>query len=170
MKKVISFPNGARAMIADHEIKEVIKLPDFREISIGFPFKESHLLDSMRYSFSLIEKPQLKGLLGTIGDDVRNICNAYNYPSHLLKRQLNLQNMDDNKLDEINRLRSEIAELKGEIEVVKNTHCCSQVKFQYDHSEMYVSAEYVNFASLKKQVLANMARKLKEMERKYAAM
>jgi len=111
-----------------------------------------------------------RGLLGMIVEDLKNICNAYNYHSHLLTRKLNLHNMDNIKLEELNRLSGEISELKNEIEVVKNTYCCSHVKFQYDHSDKYVSAEYVNFDSLKKQVLANMTRKLKEMERKYAAM
>lgn len=90
----------------------------------------------------------------------------YFFPEELC----NLKNkyMDNEKLRQSLVMSDKIGRIRSEISRVKDCHQASSLSFMYGSNPERIDAAYINFKSLKKQILTAMTKELNRLEKEFA--
>jgi len=124
--------------------------------------------ESNKWIYSYDTSHEMRKYLSSLKPDIELICKAFNYPSELLSSNLNPEYMTNQSLLKGIELEKEIREVKERISTFENTHGVECAAFNHGYGEIKVYKQFINFPSLKKQVLTSMKKRLNELEKDFA--
>jgi len=142
--------------------KHSIELPELKPLHLGsnciwFDFNKYEPSVQKEYIIRCtgVNTFEIEETLSVSFDNIKDFINQ------------NQVNMNSQQLNEGYILNSKIEELESEIETVKNCHAIRDIAFYFGGYGKQIPISYVNFDSLKKNVLQNMKKRLSELKKSF---